>query len=171
MYYFLIILWLFSFNLLLPIEKVHAFTEKIFGSWSLVCTETCALSQVTATDPEGRKVVLGVSVYFPPSSTVATIDFRFSSTAKTEGGMGLKVDDFPSFKLPISHCDERVCLASGYVEEPLLSQFMSGTLAKIAVLLEDSKQMILPFSLIKFKEAYSELKMADSDRSQKFVPE
>jgi len=171
LYYFLIILWLFSFNILLPIEKVHAFTEKIFGSWSLVCTETCALSQVTATDPEGRKVVLGVSVYFPPLATMATIDFRISSAAKSEGGIGLKVDDFPSFKLPISRCDERVCQASGYLKEPLLSQFISGKLAKIAFLLEDSKQMILPFSLIQFKEAYSELKMADSNRSNKFVPE
>ena len=121
---------------------------------------------MTATDPEGRKVVLGISVYFPPLATVATIDFRISSAANAEGGIGLKVDDFPSFKLPISRCDERVCQASGYLKEPLLSQLMAGKLAKIAFLLEDSKQMILPFSLIKFKDAYSELTMMESSRPQ-----
>ena len=168
MRYFLIIFWLFSFDLLLPIEKVHAFTDKIFGSWSLVCSESCALSQVTATDPEGRKVVLGVSVYFPPLASVATIDFRISSAAKIDGGVGLKVDDFPSFKLPISRCDEHVCLARGHLQDPILSQFMSGKLAKIAFLLGDSKQMILPFSLIKFKDAYSELTMMKSGQPQQF---
>lgn len=168
MRYFLIIFWLFSFDLFLPIEKAHAFTDKIFGSWSLVCSESCALSQVTAIDPEGRKVVLGVSVYFPPLATVATIDFRISAAAKSESGIGLKIDAFPSFKLPISRCDEHVCLASGHLQEPLLSQFMSGKLAKIAFLLENSKQMILPFSLIKFKEAYAELKMMKSGQPQQF---
>ncbi len=140
--------------------NVKAFQEKVFGSWSLICTEGCALSQVTTTDPKGTKVLMGVSVYFPPKATVATIDFRMSPSAKQKVGIGLKVDNFPDFRLPFSRCDDRVCLASGFLDEPLLSQFKSGTFAKVAFVLGDSKQMILPLSLAEFSTAFSELKEA-----------
>lgn len=134
-----------------------AVTDKIFGSWSLVCTKHCTISQVTSRDPEGRKVIMGVSVYFQPGKTKANMDIRISPEVVEQAGIGIKVDDYPSFKLSMSKCDVRVCLASGFLDEPLLTQLKSGKLATIALVRKNSKLMHIPLSLSGFQPAFSEL--------------
>ncbi len=100
---------------------------------------------------------MGVSVYFQPGKTKANMDIRISPEVVEQAGIGIKVDDFPSFKLSMSKCDVRVCLASGFLDEPLLTQLKSGKLATIALVRKNAKLMHIPLSLSGFQAAFSEL--------------
>lgn len=141
----------------MAIGHSEAITDKVFGSWSLVCSQHCTLSQATALDPAGRNVVMGVSVYFPREGNKAKIDIRITPDAIEKDGIGIKVDAHPSLRLSMSKCDIRVCLASGFLDEPLLKQMKSGTLAKVAFSRKSQKQILFPLSLVGFQKAFSEL--------------
>lgn len=140
-------------------------TAETFGSWSLICPEKidkktpCQISQIVANDPEGRKVLLGVSVYFAGSPKRPMIDFRLSSIASQTAGIGLKIDNGDEFRLPINECNNQICIATGFLDETMLTRFNKGALCQLAYLLPDRKQMTVPVSLKGFEEAFSKLKL------------
>ena len=112
--------------------------DRIFGSWRLICTvseetgrEYCTISQKISVDPEGQKVVMGVSVHYPPDSPVAIIDLRMAARAIPEAGIAFKVDDNESFKLKMKNCSEHTCLASGRLWKGILKQLKSGRIAQV----------------------------------------
>ena len=126
-----------------------------YGAWSLICAGQtpgrCLLSQVVAADPRGEQVVLGVTVHLDKPTATPRLDFRFSSHAVREAGVGLKVGDDSEYRLPMSDCSARACLASGWLEAPLLSQLEQAQGAQVAFMMPGGHQVLLPLSLQGFQ--------------------
>ena len=145
----------------LDIKESGAPEERLFGSWGLLCFDrkprVCTLSQAVSTEPRGTQVVLGVAVHVDPGSTRPKISFRMSQLALPSAGLGLKIDQAAEYRLPMSTCDERVCLASGWLNGGLRTALENGTVAQVAFLMQDRKQVLVPLSLKGFKEGVQEL--------------
>ena len=145
----------------LDVKESGAPEERLFGSWGLLCFDrkprVCTFSQAVSTDPRGAQVVLGVAVHVDPGSTRPKISFRMSQLALSSAGLGLKIDQAAEYRLPMSSCDERVCLASGWLDGGLRTALETGTVAQVAFLMQDSKQVLVPLSLNGFKEGVEEL--------------
>ncbi len=128
---------------------------RTFGAWSVNCTghtedskKLCAASQSIATDPEGRKVVLGVIVERIVDGQIRPrITFRMSSKAFVAAGVGIKVDGEPPARLPISSCDNAVCEARGWLNEAMTRQLHNGRLLRFAYFVDAEKQITFPVSL------------------------
>ncbi len=157
----LAVLVLISSDSIAQESKLHS--NLIFGDWSLICPDkgedksACFISQSVATDPKGQKVLLGISVSFVGTPNVPRIDFRLTPTAVAEAGIGLKIDNGDEFRLPISECDKRICVASGLLDKNMLARLKNGTFCQLAYILPGGKQMTLPVSLKGFSKAYSNL--------------
>ncbi len=122
--------------------------------------QRCSLSQVVATDPAGKNVLLGVAVDQFDSPTVPTIHFRFSATALRDAGLGMKIDDVATLRLPISDCDRQFCQANGRIDEKLLGLMRAGKVIQVAFLTAERKQVTVPVSLSGFNVAIDALREA-----------
>lgn len=144
-------------------NKPKPLQAEIFGSWSVVCPQKgikgvgCHISQAVATDPKGKNVLLGISVSLIGASQQTRIDFRLTPAAAHDAGLGLKIDRSSEFRLPISKCDARVCVASAFLDDAMLARFKKGTLCQVAYRLPNKKQVTLPVSLKGFSEAFANL--------------
>lgn len=142
--------------------------SRLFGAWSLLCltsqTDSCTLSQVVARDREGRQVVLGVSVQVPAGAARPRIDFRMSPQALFAAGLGLKAANGQEYRLKMSECDERTCLASGWLDPGLRKALEEGPAAQVAFLMPEKKQVLVPLALAGFKDGTRELERLVSAR-------
>ena len=144
---------------------VIAEEDQIFGAWSLICTDGgnkfprySTISQKVSTDPAGLKVVMGVSVHFPPDSQLAIMDIRITPHAIIDAGIGFKVDQHDGFKLRIKECTKDICVASGRLKTAILEQLISGKMVQVGFFIRPKKQITAPISLDGFNKAYISLK-------------
>ena len=138
-----------------------------YGAWGYSCAvaqvdgrdvERCMISQLVATDPAQRKVVLGLTVDLADSARVPTLRARFSAMAQREAGIGVKIDARPDMRLAISDCTPQRCEAVGRMSAPVLKQWSSGKRAQFAYLQRNGKQRVFPISLQGFDEALAALR-------------
>lgn len=147
-----------------------------FGAWSLVCggasRSHCSLSQIVARDREGTKVVLGVVLRQMPGQTRPTLEFRMSPDAMPDVGIGLKLDGGPEYRLAMSRCDQRACLASGWFEGELRRQVLAARVAQVAFFMPGRQQVLAPVALQGLKPGVAELEriVARSAPDGKGVP-
>lgn len=142
--------------------------EQRFASWGYSCAvagngkgaevERCMISQMVATNPRERKVVLGLTVDFEDSRTVPTLRARFSADAKREAGIGIKIDEKPEMRLAIGDCNTQRCESLGRMSTPVLKAWSSGKIGKFAFLRQSGKQVLLPISLDGFDQALAALR-------------
>ena len=157
---------LLIFLLPLQAQSSGGLAAERYGAWSLLCPKTkvpeqetpCSLSQVVAADPQGQLVALGVLVLLADSLLTPSIEFRFSSTAIQEAGIGLLVGKGHELRLPISGCDDKVCVARGRLDTQIVSLFKSNPVAKFAYVLSEDQHMVLPVSFVGFTEGLVALK-------------
>lgn len=136
-------------------------TDAVWGSWSLTCGgdhQRCALSQAVSRDRAGRLVVLGAVIVQPPGSARLRLDFRVSPQALPQPGIGLKMGTGAEYRLPMSQCDTRVCVASGWIDGPLQKDIERNQVAQVAFLMDDRKQVLVPLSLGGLREAMAEMR-------------
>lgn len=141
--------------------------ETRFSAWGLSCEEAqsakdltsqkCIISQLVTTDPKGDRVLLGVTVDYLDSPSVATIHFRFSPTAKVAPGIGIKIDESTEMRLPINDCNTQRCEASGRLKPDVLELWRSGRTAQLAFIADNDQQVTLPISLDGFDKAMAAL--------------
>jgi invasion protein IalB len=146
----------------------HVTRDQRFGNWGYSCAlardeherevERCMISQLVAVNPKARQVVLGLTVDFADSAAVPTLRARFSSQAARKAGIGVKVDDRPDMRLPISDCDALRCEAVGRMAPPVLKVWLSGKQARFAFLMAGGRQVVLPVSLTGFGPALEALR-------------
>lgn len=133
-----------------------------FGAWSLMCEpegQNCSISQVVATDPMAKKVVMGLSVNFFASRDRPSLNIRVTSKALARAGVGFKVDELPPAKFPVNRCDANICLASVWMDDQLIEEMRHGKMAVVAYFfLPSKKQVTLPVSLNGFAEALDALR-------------
>lgn len=141
--------------------------EMRFSAWGLSCAvaqndrgsaeERCMISQVIATDPQRKKVVLGITVDYLDSPKTPTVHFRFAAGANTKAGIGLKIDDRPEMRLVINNCNEQRCESVGRLSPDVLKVWRKGKNAQFAFLAKNGEQVILPVSLAGFDAALAAL--------------
>lgn len=137
------------------------------GTWGFSCAvagdgkgaelERCMVSQIVASDPRKRQVVLGLTVDYVDSERVPTLRARFSPHAQRRAGIGIKVDATPDMRLAISDCDVRRCEAVGRLTPQVLGRLRGGKLAQFAFLQQGGAQVVLPVSLNGFGAALAAL--------------
>lgn len=141
-------------------------TAEDYGAWSLICSpkpaERCILSQMVATDPQGRQVVLGATVVL--EGNTPRLDLRFSPQAVAEAGLGIKIGDQAEYRLAMSDCSAQTCLASGWLEPPLLSQLQQAPGAQVAYMMPGGRQMLVPLSLQGFQAGLDALRQRRTGR-------
>jgi invasion protein IalB len=139
-------------------------TERLFGSWSLICSTQkpprCGLTQAVATDPAGKQVVLGAAVHPVPELGKLRLEFRVSGAADPKAGIGMKFQDGPEFRLPMSGCTKQFCAASGVLEGPIRDALENGKAVQLAFMMPGPKQALVPLALAGLKEGLSELEKA-----------
>lgn len=141
--------------------------EVRFESWGLSCAvaldargsplERCMVSQRVAIDPEGQKVVLGVTVDYADSPAVPTMRIRFSARANVKAGIGIKIDERPEMRLAINNCNSRRCESVGRLTPKVLKLWRRGKNAQVAFIEPGGKQVLVPVSLSGFDAALSAL--------------
>lgn len=138
--------------------------NKIYGAWSLMCAGQggpCQLSQVVARDPSGQQVVLGATVVLaaanPGGPPRPMLEFRMSPDVVQKAGIGLKIGDGPEYRLRMSKCDTRACLASGWLEGDLRKALATSPVAQVAFLMPPKQQLAVPLSLAGFEEGVQAL--------------
>ncbi len=145
-------------------DRGQVVERSVHGAWSLACAaqqkQRCSLSQVVATDPAGKNVVLGVAVDLFDSATVPTIHFRLSANALREAGLGMKIDETATLRLPIGDCDKQYCQANGRIDDQLMALMRAGKVIQVAFLTAQRKQVTVPVSLSGFDAAIDALREA-----------
>ena len=106
------------------------------------------------------ELALGLVVDLYDSATIPTLRARFSPAAERKVGIGMKIDDKPDLRLPISDCNKARCEATGRLTQQVLSLWSSGKQAQFAYLLKGGKQVVLPLSLNGFDRALAALRWA-----------
>lgn len=151
-----------------PVKPQSAMMDEArFSAWGLSCesaqevkdlaSKKCIIAQIVTTDPKSGRVLLGVTVDYLDSPTVATIRFRFSPTAKVASGIGIKIDESTEMRLPISDCDAQRCEAFGRLKPDVLKLWRSGRMAQLAFIAENDQQVTLPIFLDGFDRALAAL--------------
>jgi invasion protein IalB len=151
---------------------IAASDAKSFGAWRVTCDgqttdgmALCAASQTVATDPEGRKVVLGVIVERIVDGQIRPrITFRMSSKAFVAAGVGIKIDEDPPARLPIGACDNAICEARGWLNEAMTEQLPKGRLLRFAYFVDAKNQITFPVSLDGLAEALDYMAANHSSR-------
>jgi invasion protein IalB len=151
----------FLSGLVLASAGLHA-EDRAFGSWTVECSAPdaggkCAMTQRVATDPEGKKVVLGAIVERAPQEGRYQVIFRLSRNAYVPAGAGLKIDDHEPKRAPISACDDKVCEVRAWLTPELLTEMRDGKLLVFAFFTPEKKQVSVPVSLSGFGAAYEDL--------------
>lgn len=139
----------------------RAGADAVWGSWSLTCGgdhQRCALTQAVSRDRAGRLVVLGAVIVQPPGERRLRLDFRVSPQALAKAGIGLKMGTGAEYRLPMSQCDTQACIASGWIDGPLLQDIERNQAAQVAFLMDDRKQVLVPLALGGLREAMAELR-------------
>jgi len=136
--------------------------ERVFGSWTVECSAPavggkCAMTQRVATDPEGKKVILGVIVEGSEGDARYQVIFRLSPNIYVAAGAGMKIDDHDAKRAPISACDKKVCEVRAWLTPELLGEMRDGKLLVFAFFTPEKKQVSVPVSLAGFGAAYDEL--------------
>jgi invasion protein IalB len=150
------------------VGSTHAQTVKseTFGSWSVSCgPQNCAMTQLVAKDEAAKQVMLGVSINYAFASELGALMVRLPANINKASGLGIKVDAHPAIQLPISQCNSAACQSIIKIDQKLLSEFSTGTVAKFAYATQ-GQQMILPISLSQFKQAYDSLSTEQLRRLQ-----
>jgi invasion protein IalB len=139
-------------------------TERLFGAWSLICSThkppRCGLTQVVATDPAGKQVVLGAAVHPVPELGKLRLEFRVSSAVDPKAGIGMKFQDGPEYRLPMSGCAKQFCTASGLLEGAIREALENGKAVQMAFMMPGPKQALVPLALGGFKEGLLALEAA-----------
>jgi invasion protein IalB len=141
----------------------------VYGAWSIECQmrapptgRTCVATQVVATDPEGKKAVLGVTVNLGEGGSQGIIAIRMSAAAHRPAGAGIKIDDNAPFRSPIGQCDQKLCEVRAWLNEDVLSQMRAGKLLLFAFFVDEKSQVTFPVSLEGFDEAFQALQSSPS---------
>ncbi len=146
-------------------------TERLFGSWSLICSAhkppRCGLTQVVATDPAGKQVVLGAAVHPVPELGKLRLEFRVSSAVDAKAGIGMKFQDGPEYRLPMSGCTAQYCTASGVLEGGIREALENGKAVQLAFMMPGPKQALVPLALGGFKEGVAALEKASKGAALK----
>ncbi len=135
----------------------------VFGSWSTECRgfgekRTCFASQVVAASPDGKDVVLGVTVGKLPRKLTYSMSFRFSNAANQSAGIGFKIEpDGRSARAPIQTCDEKVCETKIELNQQLLQQLKGKKMLAFAFFDKSGRQNTYPVNLQGIEQALSEL--------------
>ncbi len=139
-------------------------SERLFGAWSLTCSThkppRCGLTQAVATDAEGKQVVLGAAVHPVPELGKLRLEFRVSQLADARAGIGMKFQDGPEYRLPMSGCTAQFCAASGLLEGPIREALENGKAAQMAFMMPGPKQALVPLALSGLKEGLIALEKA-----------
>lgn len=151
--------YLSALFLSLSMFVANATTTTNFNAWSMICGQqgNCSLSQLVATDPEAKKIIMGVNVNFSMSNDFPVLMLRLPPSIDKNSGVGIKIDDNKALQLPISQCNKKACQSVIKMDEALLNEMRQGNVAKVAILLKSKKQLTMPVSMQGFKEAYSAL--------------
>ncbi|MBX3667325.1 MAG: invasion associated locus B family protein [Rhodocyclaceae bacterium] len=132
-----------------------------YGAWGLACEKqkpkVCVLSQIVARDPQGKQVVVGANAYLDAETGKPKIEFRLSPLAVPSAGLGLKIDKGAEYRLAMSSCDPKLCVARGLLEGELRTRLESGTVAQLAFLLQDGSQVVVPLALKGLKSGMTAL--------------
>ena len=118
----------------------------------------CNIAQIVSLDPEGKKVLAGVTVDFLDARDVPTMRFRLTPAASKTAGIGIKIDDQPEMRLAINECNAKRCEATGRLPSNILKLWRTGKLAQLAFMESGGKQVLVPISLAGFNAALSELR-------------
>lgn len=116
------------------------------------------MTQVVATDPEAKKVVLGVTVDLRDASNKPRIGFRMSAAAYRQAGVAIKIDDHKPIRAPFGQCDANLCEVQALVENDVLSWLKAGKLMQLAYFLDKERQATFPVSLNGFDQALTTLR-------------
>ncbi len=139
-------------------------TERLFGAWSLICSThkppRCGLTQAVATDPAGKQVVLGAAVHPVPELGKLRLEFRVSPAVDPKAGIGMKFQDGPEYRLPMSGCTAQYCSASGVLEGGIREALENGKAVQLAFMMPGPKQALVPLALAGFKEGVAALEKA-----------
>ena len=161
-------------------EAPRTTREERYGNWGYSCAvaedkmgaprERCMISQLVASNPREHKVALGLVVDLYDSPTIPTLRARFSPGAERKVGIGMKIDDKPDLRLPISDCNKARCEATGRLTPQVLSLWNSGKQAQFAFLLKGGKQVVLPLSLNGFDRALAALRKHPGEHKTAMAP-
>jgi invasion protein IalB len=154
---------LFASVMLTAATGAEAQTGSVHGAWRVECpaadaaTRSCFATQSVSTDPEGRKVVLGIVVEANAAVPNARITFRMPPVANPDAGIGVKIDDNPPARLAITGCNAKTCEAQGWLAGDMLRQFRTGRLLRFAYFLDKRNQMTVPVTLDGIDAALNEM--------------
>ena len=116
------------------------------------------MTQRVATDPEGRKVVLGVTLDLPADATKPRISFRLTPTAYRDARTAIKIDGHQPIRAPITACDANVCEVQAWLEADVVGWMKAGKLLQFAYFLDRERQATFPVSLNGFEAALAALR-------------
>jgi invasion protein IalB len=142
---------------------VSATSAENFGRWSLICGDSgnCSLSQIVASDPAGKNILLGANVNFAVSREFPTLMLRMPPIIYPKSGVGIKVDDNKDIQVAISQCTKIACQSVIKIDDILLEEFKNGKNVQVAIAIKKEKQLTLVLSLDGFNIGYEKLLSAN----------
>lgn len=156
-----------------PAAAQPAAEPQSFGRWQLQCLPPghaarppmlapgerfCILGQLVTTDEARRQVVLAATVDFAEGADSPALRFRLAPAIRRESGLGLKVDDQPEMRLPITACDQRVCIAAGRLTPEVQARLEAGRAGEVNFMMADGRMLPVPLGLAGFGEGMAALR-------------
>ncbi|MBQ4831332.1 invasion associated locus B family protein [Alteromonas sp. MMG017] len=126
--------------------------------WSYQCKDNhCFINQVLIARNNEKAGVVGAINIALSAQKQPILTLRFSSTAKKEFGLGIKIDDGKPVRVSIQQCDTKVCESNIVVDDTMLAELNNGKRFMVAFMNAEKEQNTLPFSLNGFTQAYEKL--------------
>ncbi|WOI38556.1 invasion associated locus B family protein [Alteromonas sp. CI.11.F.A3] len=126
--------------------------------WSYQCKDNhCFINQVLIARNNEKAGVVGAINIALSAQKQPILTLRFSSTAKKEFGLGIKIDEGKPVRISIQQCDTKVCESNIVVDDTMLAELNNGKRFMVAFMNAEKEQTTLPFSLDGFSQAYEKL--------------
>ena len=137
-----------------PMPSKNSVSER----WSYQCKDKhCFISQVLIARNNEKAGVVGAINIALSAQKQPILTLRFSSTAKKEFGLGIKIDEGKPVRVSIQQCDTKVCETNIVVDDTMLAELKKGKRFMVAFMNAEKDQTTLPFSLNGFTQAYEKL--------------
>jgi len=145
----------------LPTEPRGGLETLEFRDWTLRCLQAegqrrCEMIQAVE-DPEDGEPVLAMVVTREPGGARALAWIVLPLGLLLPPGVGLRVDQGETLRLPVRHCEPGGCLVPWELEQATLAALRGGVTLEVQAYDIDEQPVAIPVSLLGFTAAFEAL--------------
>ena len=138
----------------------HVIEQENFEAWQFTCVEEqsqkiCDLRELVF-DQNTEEVVSYLSITINPDS-LAQMQIAFPHAVNLKNPVQLQIDEKDPLELDYAYCNQSACFIAEIIADNFINMFKAGNQITLKVLLLDSREATITYSLSGFTAGYNKL--------------